>query len=73
MGQDGDQTEGGADSDCYAIPDATALNRILKYQALNDRRLQRALTQLERLQRLCKDDYVPRPLKVSVDGSPGGE
>ena len=38
-------------TDCYAIPESEALNRILKYQALNDRRLQRALTQLERLQR----------------------
>ncbi|HKS96223.1 MAG TPA: hypothetical protein VJV74_08820, partial [Terriglobia bacterium] len=34
----------------YSIPDSQALNRILKYQALNDRRLQRALSQLERLQ-----------------------
>ncbi len=47
---------------------AAALNRILKYQALNDRRLQRALTQLERLQRQRQGDYVPPPAKISVDG-----
>lgn len=51
MNQDGDQTEEEVVTDCYAIPESEALNRILKYQALNDRRLQRALTQLERLQR----------------------
>jgi len=45
------------------IPSRTRkpLNRILKYQALNDRRLQRALTQLERLQRQRRGDYVPLP------------
>lgn len=42
MGHDSDETDGGADSDCYAIPDSEALNRILKYQAPNDRRLRRA-------------------------------
>jgi len=57
----------------YSIPDDEALNRILKYQALNDRRLQRALIQLERLQRQRKGDYVPPPVKVSVDGPIGGE
>lgn len=51
MNQDGDQKEEEVVTDCYAIPESEALNRILKYQALNDRRLQRALTQLERLQR----------------------
>ncbi len=68
MGQDGDQTDEGAVADCYAIPDAAALNRILKYQSLNDRRLQRALIQLERLQRQRRGDYVPPPAKISVDG-----
>ncbi len=43
----------------YSIPDKDALNRILKYQAQNDRRLQCALTQLERLPRQRKGDYVP--------------
>ena len=52
----------------YSIPDKDALNRILKYQALNDRRLQRALAQLERLQRQRRGDYVPPPAKISVDG-----
>ncbi len=73
MGEDGDETDEGAVSDCYAIPDAAALNRILKYQALSGRRLQRALTQLERLQRRRQGDYVPPPVKVSVDGPLGGE
>jgi len=57
----------------YSIPDDEALNRILKYQALNDRRLQRALIQLERLQRQRKGDYVPPPVKVSVDGPLGAQ
>ncbi len=57
----------------YSIPDKDALNRILKYQALNDRRPQRALTQLERLHRRRQGDYVPPPVKVSVDGPLGGE
>jgi hypothetical protein len=73
MGVDGDDSDEGAESDCSAIPDTAALNRILKYQSLNDRRLQRALTQLERLQRQRKGDYVPPPVKVSVDGPLGGE
>lgn len=68
MDQDGDQTEEEAVTDCYAIPDSAALNRILKYQALNDRRLQRALTPLERLQRQRKGEYVLPPAKFSVDG-----
>ncbi len=59
--------------DCYASPDSEALNRILKYQALNDRRLQRALAQLERLQRQRQGDYVLPPVKVSVHGSLGRE
>ncbi len=73
MGWDRNQTDESASADCHSIPDAAALNRILKYQALNDRRLQRALTQLERLQRQRKGDYVPPPVKVSVDGPLDGE
>ena len=68
MNQDGDQKEEEVVTDCYAIPESEALNRILKYQALNDRRLQRALTQLERLQRQRRGDYVPPPAKISVEG-----
>ncbi len=49
------------------------LNRITGYQALNDLGLQRAPTQLERLQRQRKGDYVLPPVKVAVDGPLGGE
>ena len=38
-----------------------------QYQALNDRRLQRALTQLERLQRQRQLEYVSGPVQVSVE------
>ena len=52
----------------YSIPDPEGLDRLLRYQALNDRQLHRALTQLERLQRQRLGKYVPAPGKVSVEG-----
>ncbi len=55
----------------YALPPSPELDRILRYQALNDRRLQRALTQLERLQQQRKGEYVNPPGKVPAEGSEG--
>lgn len=52
----------------FSIPDTEGLLRILRYQALNDRRLNRAFTQLERLQRQRQGEFVPAPVKVSVEG-----
>jgi len=54
--------------DRYSIPEGEALVRILRYQAQNERGLNRAFTQLERLQRQRKGEYVPAPVKVSVEG-----
>ncbi|HET7442565.1 MAG TPA: hypothetical protein VFJ47_14775 [Terriglobales bacterium] len=55
----------------YALPPSPELDRILRYQALNDRRLQRALTQLERLQQQRKGESVTPPVKNSVEGREG--
>jgi len=68
MDQEGGQREEALVADAYSIPGTEALDRLLRYQALNDRRLHRALTQLERLQRQRKGEYVPAPVKVSVEG-----
>jgi|SRR5690242_5199997 len=54
------------------MPDIDRLDLIIRYQAANDRRLHRAFTHLERLQRSRKGEYVPAPISVSVDG-PAGE
>ena len=55
-----------------ALPRAEALDRIMRYQAANERRLHRSLAELERLQRQRKGEYVPPPLRVAVDGSERG-
>jgi hypothetical protein len=52
-------------ADRCSIPEGEALVRILRYQAQNERGLNRALTQLERLQRHRKGENVPAPVKVS--------
>ncbi len=67
MDQDSDKTDAGAESDCYAIPDSAALNRILKYPALNDCRLQRALTQVRAAAAPAARRLCTPPVRVSLD------
>ena len=49
-----------------SLPDAEAMNRILRYETTIERQLYKAMNHLERLQRQRKGDHVPPPLTVSV-------
>jgi hypothetical protein len=50
-----------------AIPNAEALDRIVRYSASIDRDLNRAYDRLERLQRRRKGESVPRSLNLNVN------
>ena len=49
------------------VPDSPALDRLLRYEASLDRSFDRALSQLERLQRMRRGQPVPPTLKVEVN------
>lgn len=51
-----------------ALPKKAALDKLLRYEAMNDRQLYRAINQLERLQRQRKGDFVPAPIKIDLGG-----
>jgi hypothetical protein len=53
-----------------AIPNLDALNTIVRYEAILDRRLHRTLVHLERLQRARKGEYVPAHVSISAEGPP---
>ena len=48
------------------LPNALDLDRLLRYDAANDRQLYRTLKELERLQRARKGEHVPAPVNVQV-------
>ena len=48
------------------VPDAPALDRLLRYDVTLDRSFDRTLTQLERLQRMRLGQLVPPPVKVEI-------
>jgi hypothetical protein len=58
----------------YSIPDKDALNRILKYQAPERPPAASAPSPSSSgCSGSARGDYVPPPVKVSVDGPLGGE
>ena len=63
-----ERSEAEARKERLALPRAEALDRIMRYQAANERRLHKCFAELERLQRRRKGEYVPPPVKVAVDG-----
>jgi hypothetical protein len=50
------------------LPGVHETDLILRYEAANDRELYRALDRLERVQRQRKGEYVPAPVRVSLEG-----
>ena len=48
------------------VPETPQLVRLLRYEASLERAFDRALSQLERLQRMRMGQYVPPPAKVDV-------
>ena len=50
-----------------AVPAKDTLDRLLRYEAAIQRQFYKALTELERLQRLRLGDAVPPPVKISVE------
>lgn len=48
------------------IPDAHAIERILRYEPMLQRQLYRAIDQLERLQRQRKGEAVPAPVNAHL-------
>ena len=48
------------------LPSADTLDKILRYETTLDRQFQRAVNQLERLQRMRKGETVPPPLAMEV-------
>ena len=50
----------------HSIPDALGLDRLLRYEASLERAFDRALSQLERLQRMRLGQSVLPPIKVDI-------
>jgi hypothetical protein len=50
------------------VPDALSLERLLRYEASLERAFDRALSQLERLQRIRHGQSVPPPINVNISG-----
>ncbi len=48
------------------VPESTALDRLLRYEASLERTFDRTISQLERLQRMRLGQPVPPPVKVEV-------
>jgi hypothetical protein len=48
------------------VPDTPQLDRLLRYEASLERAIDRALSQLERLQRMRKGQPVLPPIKVEI-------
>jgi hypothetical protein len=48
------------------VPEPARLDRLLRYEASLERSFDRTLTQLERLQRVRKGQYVPPPIRLEV-------
>lgn len=55
-----------AESRSFSLPPADATDKLLRYDAHNDRQLYRAMDQLERLQRQRRGENVPPPLNVNL-------
>ena len=51
------------------VPDAPAVDRLIRYEAHLERSLERASTQLERHQRMRQDQEVLLPIKVDISSS----
>lgn len=49
-----------------SLPVANIADKILRYETSIERQMYRAMSQLERLQRQRRGDYVPPPIKVEV-------
>jgi hypothetical protein len=52
----------------FSLPQADATDKILRYEAHLDRKLYRAMDQLERLQRWRRGENVPPPLNINLGG-----
>jgi hypothetical protein len=50
------------------VPDPSVLDRLLRYEASLERAFDRALSQLERLQRIRRGQSVPPPINVNISG-----
>ena len=53
----------------HSVPEASRLDRLLKYEITLDRATDRVLTRLERLQRMRLGQPVPPPINLTVTGS----
>lgn len=53
-------------TDRFSLPDAEGIDRILRYETAIQRQMDRALDQLERLQRRRKGEHVPAPVEVHL-------
>ena len=51
---------------CLQLPSAEATENMLRYETTIRRQLERAIDQLERLQRLRKGESIPAPLSINL-------
>lgn len=51
---------------CLNVPENPRAERLLRYEASLERAFDRTLTQLERIQRMRKGQFVPPPIRVDV-------
>lgn len=63
-----ERKEAEARKEALALPRVEGLDRIMRYQAANERRLHKCFAELERFQRQRKGEYVPPPIRMAVDG-----
>jgi hypothetical protein len=57
---------GDAEARSFSLPPADATDKLLRYEAHQDRQLYRAMDQLERLQRQRRGENVPPPLDINL-------
>jgi hypothetical protein len=55
-----------AEARSLSLPSADATDKILRYETHLDRQLDRAMNQLERLQRQRRGENVPPPLNINL-------
>jgi hypothetical protein len=55
--------------DHLSLPSGSDMDRIIRYEASNQRQLAYAINQLERLQRARRGEHVPPPVTLQVSGN----
>lgn len=65
---DDEEQEDESRLDAATLPSGGVLDKILRYETKPERQMYRAMTQLERVQRMRRGETIPAPMSVEVTG-----